>query len=475
MSQIKIISTDDVLEALRLWHGGEITQWPLAKLRLGLQLTHEQEDYSSLADAEVAARNRAILNFGLERLRSLSPQGEELLRQRFEHRRDVLDVANSINVVQSSLYYRQRQAINQLTEILLQLEEEASNDWQERMTSRLDPPTYLELTGVDESRSQLSQILLSEEDYFIVSIDGLGGLGKTALAHQITLDLIHTLRFEEIAWVTAKQTHLSSRGRLQVDSGQPALTFPMLIDQITTQFELPENKMNLQLQKQRLVKKYLQERACLIIIDNLETTVDYRTLLPELRQWQKPSKFLLTSRVRLLDEPGVFSYSLPELSEISAFQLMRLEAQKSGFTSLANATDTDLKQIYDIVGGNPLALKLVVGQLRFHSLPRVLSRLAESQSNESGIGLFDYIYREAWESLTDESKTTLISLTQAGDSGFALEHIVDISGLTPIQAEQCLEELILLSLVDQKGTLLVRKYSLHRLTEIFLLKMFAET
>jgi hypothetical protein len=43
------------------------------------------------------------------------------------------------------------------------------------------------------------------------------------------------------------------------------------------------------------------------VIDNLETVADYRTLLPELRKWQGPSKFVITSRLRLLDEPGIFS------------------------------------------------------------------------------------------------------------------------------------------------------------------------
>ena len=474
MTFLDMINSDDVLEALRLWLGGDASQWPLAHMRLGAQLaqTQLQELPETLPDAQMAFQNRAILGLGLEHLQSVNPESEALLRQRFVEGQDALVVATTLNVAQSSLYYRQRQAINQLTEILIQLEEDASKGWRERMLARLDQPTYTELVGIEDPHAAITEALLNKNEHFIVSIDGLGGLGKTAIVDFIARDLLHTIQFDEIAWVTAKQTHLSTRGRLQIETGKPALTFPMLIDALAKQFELSNNSGGSQLQKQRLVQKYLRERTCLIIIDNLETVADQKALIPELKKWQNPSKFLLTTRHRLIDQPGVYSYSMRELSETAAFQLIRNEANYAGFTSLVQAADSDLKQIFEMVGGNPLALKLVVGQLRFYSLSRVLKRLAESQHNQSGIGLFDYIYQEAWESLDDDSKTTLLVLTQAGETGFTLDHIVSLTDLPDVRVEQCLEELILISLVDLKGGLLDRRYSLHRLTEMFLLEMF---
>jgi hypothetical protein len=315
---------------------------------------------------------------------------------------------------------------------------------------------------------------MNENEHSIVSLDGLGGLGKTALADRVSRDLIQTTRFDEIVWTTAKHTHLSILGRLQVESGRPALTFPMLIDKLASQFELSSPGNDSQLQRERLVKRFLRERACLVVIDNLETVADYHSLLPELRRWQRPSKFLLTSRLRLLDEPGVFSISLKELTAAAAYQLIRLEAERTGFTALAEAADNELQQIYEVVGGNPLALKLIIGQLRFRSLPRVLSHFADSRNKQTREELFDYIYREIWETLQDESKATLLALTQAGESGFTFDHLVAVSGLTEAALDQCLEKLILLSLVDPGGSLNERRYRLHRLTEVFLLRMFGQ-
>jgi hypothetical protein len=473
MKAMEVIDSEDVLEALRLWHGGEASHWPLAHMRLGLQHTVGGGDDSSF-DTGPAAHNRAVLNLGLAELHASAPDAERLLRERFEQRQDVLALANTLNIAESSIYYRQRQAINQLAEILIKLEDHASNEWRERMTARLGLRSYVELVGVDTPRRTLVEALVNKEDHHIVTLDGLGGIGKTALADQVARDLTKLTSFDEIAWVTAKHTHLSTLGRLQVESGRPALTFPMLIDELTHQFEIPQHNGGSHLKRQQMVKQFLRERACLVVIDNLETVADYRNLLPELQMWQNPSKFLLTSRIRLIDEPSVFSLSLKELSAEATFQLIRLEAQRTGFTDLAAAGDEDLLQIYEVVGGNPLALKLIIGQLRFHSLPHVLRRFSLSKDEETSVGIFDYIYREIWESLGDESKMTLLALTQAGETGFTLEHMVKVVGLAETVIDQSVEELILLSLVDLTGSLFERRYRLHRLTEMYLRTMLAD-
>lgn len=474
MASLTPITADNVLNALRVWHGGDVDRWPLAHLRLGLVIRDQQEVHGSLAEMGAATINRAILNYGLKRLREQSPEAEDLLRERFEHRRDVLSLANSLNVSESSLYYRQRQAVNQLTSILCTLENEAGHTWQEKMIARLPLPSHFTLVGVDTERAQLLDALTSDDNTYILVVDGIGGIGKTALANQIARDLTKTTHFNEIAWVTAKHTHLSTLGRLQVESGRPALTFAMLVDKLVTQFELSAQTQATHLQKQRQLNKYLQENACLIVIDNLETVADYRSLLPELRKWQKPTHFLLTSRLRLIHEPGIMSLSLTELNLQDAIRLMRIEASETGFSALADASDDELAQIYEVVGGNPLALKLIMGQLRFHSMSRVLRRFSQSVAATSREGIFDYIYQEIWDSLDDNTKTALLALTHAGESGFTFDHIAALTELPETILSQSLEQLILLSLVDLEGSLFERRYRLHRLTEVFLLRTFAE-
>lgn len=470
MAELTTLTQEDVLEALRLWHGGDRNSWPLENLRLGLQLKHQQHDHSTLAEVGFASLNRAILNQGLKNLRLRSPEAEDLLRERFENRRDVLSVANSLNISESSLYYRQRQAVQLLTEILLELEAYAGNEWQERMLARLIPSTYQQLIGIETAEQVLIDIILEQSGSHIVSLDGLGGIGKTAMADHLVRQLIKTPYFDEICWVTAKHTHLSSLGRLQIESGRPALTFPMLIEKLAYQLDLPDNT---HLERQRQVRQILKEHRCLVVVDNLETVADYRSLLPELQQLQNPTKFLLTSRIRLLQQSGVYSYSLTELSKQDAIKLMRQEAKQMGLMALSDVADADLGEVYEIVGGNPLALKLIVGQLRVHSLPRILQRFGQPDKRPFvRQDIFNYIYEEIWQNLDDTGKTTLLALTQAGESGFNFDHLVEITGLDEQTVINSIEELIQLSLVDLSGTLFDRRYCLHRLTEVFLMRMF---
>jgi hypothetical protein len=98
----------------------------------------------------------------------------------------------------------------------------------------------------------------------------------------------------------------------------------------------------------------------------------------------------------------------------------------------------------------------------------VLQRFSSQQQGD----LFQYIYLEAWESLSDAGKTILLTLTEAGESGFNFEHLHAVSGLPEAEVQQALEKLILLSLVDLGGSLMERRYRLHRLTGIFILNMF---
>lgn len=115
-----------------------------------------------------------------------------------------------------------------------------------------------------------------------------------------------------------------------------------------------------------------------------------------------------------------------------------------------------------------MALKLVVGQLRFHSLSRVLSRFSQNQSLQQSNDLFNYIYQEIWDNLPNDSKITLLALSQAGESGFTFEHLVEVANLSENTIEHHLEQLILLSLADPSGTLLEKRYRLHRLTDSFI-------
>ena len=65
VDEIVAITPDDILEALRLWHGGKPDKWPLAKLRLGLVLATDDDAYGSFAETVEKSQSFAVsvINF----------------------------------------------------------------------------------------------------------------------------------------------------------------------------------------------------------------------------------------------------------------------------------------------------------------------------------------------------------------------------------------------------------------------------
>lgn len=63
-------------------------------------------------------------------------------------------------------------------------------------------------------------------------------------------------------------------------------------------------------EKQAILARWLKTKAYLVVVDNLETTADYQSLLPLLQQLANPSKFLLTSRHSLRGQANVYCHRL---------------------------------------------------------------------------------------------------------------------------------------------------------------------
>lgn len=59
--------------------------------------------------------------------------------------------------------------------------------------------------------------------------------------------------------------------------------------------------------------------------------------------------------------------------------LLRHAARMRNLAAVSSASDADLGQIYVVVGGNPLALKLMLSQLFLLPLPQVVDNLRQAR------------------------------------------------------------------------------------------------
>lgn len=166
-------------------------------------------------------------------------------------------------------------------------------------------------------------------------------------------------------------------------------------------------------------------------------------------------------------EPNLYHFTVPALSPPKALALVRQEAKVINQSELVTATVRELQPIYETVGGNPLALRLVVGLTHSHGLEDVLADLRDARG-QTVENLYTYIYRRAWEQLDEQSKQVLAVMPLARVDGDSLDYIVQISQMERYAVRTALDVLAQQQLVNIHGNLNERRYSIHGLTRTFL-------
>ncbi len=449
---------EDVYNALKLWHETDDDTNPLSYLYFLQQA--QLRGASSVRQASNEVLFDALEELGVEHELEAT-----LLRKRFLDGMVMQAVANWLNRSEASAYRKQQDAIKQLALTLQSKEYRTRDSYQTSLEKRLRLPPEVHLIGIEEHLGTLLNVLALPGPAWLVSIEGLGGIGKTALANALLRQPQLTRQFYDIAWVSAKQQDFLPD--IEFDQAPPpALNVETLIDILLEQFGNNIALTQSSQEKRVALTRLLKENPYLIVVDNLETVVDYQTLLPLLRELTNPSKFLLTSRYSLRAQADVFCRSLEELNQANIVHFIRYEAKMRGLSMLANASDTELKSIYEVVGGNPLALKLVVGQISILPLSQVLKNLKQARDKKIDT-LYTYIYWQAWHTLDAASQQTLLVMPLAQDGD--LEQLLVLSQLELDDLSQALQQLATLSLIQIGGNLEERHYTIHRLTETFLL------
>ena len=333
--------------------------------------------------------------------------------------------------------------------------------------SRLTPLPDQRLFGIEEKLSRLEPELDSVYRPWLIAIDGIGGIGKTTLAHTLVHRFLNNKRFDDIGWVSAKQEeYVTGRGIRPVKGHVAAIDEDALVDTLLVQLADGPYPIDNKQAKRVALKELLQRKVCLVVVDNLETVADYEALLPLLRHLAKPSKFLITTRMSLQNEHDIHAVSMTELSRDDTLALLRHEAAEQQSLPLEAADTPLLDEIYRTVGGNPLALKLVVGQTHYLPIDEILSTIRLSQTRDAD-QLYHYIYRQAWEMLDEPARKLLLALPIVPNGTF--KQLVAASELPPYELHAALADLRTLSLVEVGADAVEPRYRIHRLTETFLM------
>lgn len=449
--------------ALKALHHPVTGKQPLGDLQLF------QEAHAHIGDGHRAMA--AVLDSALEELHRHHPDAATLLHARYVQNRTAADVASKLDVSDAELFRRQQRAIGLLAAIVRQREDERVSQARALAFGRLEAPTYAVLVGAEPHLDTLQQLLSATDSSPLICITGLGGVGKTALADALIRRLIDQGRVSRLAWVTARQRTFRLDGTF-AEAQQPALARPALIEALWNQL-LPELPAPANCESEAVIGElevaFRTLQRTVAVVDNLETAVDLSDLLPVLRRLAHPVKFVLTTRESPFGEGYVYHYPLRELSVEDAAELIRREARARNVPDLVDAGEDDLRRIVDLVGGHPLALRLIVGRALVHALDDVLAevRQAEGKSVEN---LYTHIYWRTWQSLGDVERDVLLAMSQVAPGGGTLELLGIITQLPAEALRDALARLVAVNLVDRRGDRQLSRYSIHSLTRTFLLR-----
>lgn len=463
-SPFALQTTEAIKEALKHWHQNTEVDPLFSQFYLYRRLQRKSGGNAKLAVNQ-------LLNDSVKLLQETYEQEAQFLQARYLDDEPMHRLVNRMNMAESSLYVLQRQAIQRLTETVLSTEQEATASQKLIMLDRLQGHNYDGLVGIEAQRQQLQQLLTVAGPPWIVAIEGIGGIGKTALAHALLRQMIEEGRMDDIGWISARQEELSFVGTIE-RTATPALTAAQLVEGLTKQL-IPGSAANTPDRLFAALRMRLKELPHIIVIDNLETIVDVESLLPTLQKLANPTKFILTSRESLYGAPSIYHAKVEALALPDALQLIRQEANLRGLPVLAMSSDAELQPIYETVGGNPLALRLVVGQSHVYPLRSILYDLQQARSKTAD-NLYTFIYRKAWEKLNALSRRALLTMPLASPRGDDLDYLAEVGDLDVDELRMALNQLVTLNLVDAQGGLNDRRYGIHSLTRTFLLKQIVK-
>jgi starch phosphorylase len=316
-----------------------------------------------------------------------------------------------------------------------------------------------------ENDMEITLRALSAEDRtWGVLLDGIGGIGKTALAIEAAYRSREKGFFNAFIYVSAKRNILNPSGMREVFP--VALTLDGFLNETSRVLgeagitELPS------VEKRRALLDTLRGSRALLVYDNLETLAkeEQEALADFLRELPQGCKAIITSRRR--GGEGAVWLRLERLEWGAALAIIESEIGRD--QQLANKMrrvgESRWKELYDETAGSPLALMHMLGLIRVRAALTFDDALKLLRDN-SDLDLNKFIFQEARRELHPSDESTLRTLWFFNPSA-TFDQLLHVSKLSPRALQSSLDRLAMLSLVDV--LLGEERYALHPLTRNFI-------
>ncbi|XP_074569358.1 putative disease resistance protein RGA4 [Curcuma longa] len=231
----------------------------------------------------------------------------------------------------------------------------------------------------DEKEQLVKELLkFNEDNVCIFPILGLGGVGKTTLAHFVYQDERIDKYFHTRVWICASDD-LNSMRIAGVTANPPSISTPLATREVEKLEFLVRN-----------LQDQLKEKRFLLVLDDVES-IEWVTQFASLKDCGKGSKIVITAREEgVIDERGkgnkILLKGLKENPFLSFFNRCAFNCEDPQNYSELQVIS---KRISSLLNGNPLAAKAVGGLLQTEFTDahwtRILNELLELEDGLTDI------------------------------------------------------------------------------------------
>jgi tetratricopeptide (TPR) repeat protein len=317
--------------------------------------------------------------------------------------------------------------------------------------------------GRDKEMGIALRALSPEDRTWGVLVDGIGGIGKTALAVEAAYHCQDQGLFDAFIFISAKQNILAPGG---IREATPAArTLDEFFDEtarVLGQTGISQLAGN---DKRRALLDALRSERALLIYDNLETLTKeaQEALVDFLRELPPSCKAIITSR-RRGGEGGVW-LRLEKLDWKAARAIIQSEMARDPQLAkkLRRVGEARWSELYDETRGSPLALMHTLGLMRLRVALAFDGALEMLRGNRTP-DLERFIFHEARQELTVNDQAALRALSFFAPSA-TFDAWMDVAEMSRNALETTIDRLSALSLVDLLAD--EERYALHPLTRNF--------
>ena len=358
----------------------------------------------------------------------------------------------------------------------LQEKNNSTTDVEVRSNRTINPPKV----GLIGRNSIIREIRKSLQgaDPNIIIITGERGIGKSSVAKKIASEFTNGYKwskdYDHLIWTTAQSKILQPDDILDRPSFTYETTFVEIIREIATYFGQPQIVYTEKEEQVRLILELFRRNRAILIIDNFESLLNNNEFLFKymdkhlvhlLLEFSGNSKLILTSSIKPSISINYSQYVITELERDDTLKLLE-KLRKTSALELDPESDIEL---YNNLGGKPLALEWVIGQNDGLDLKSSLKKAKSTKAN-----LFKYIFETNWYSLNNEERILLIllSLLPESLSFSSMKEILDAE----FDLVQILVSLKRKFLIENTFTTINEntRFSIHSLARIYIIELMQE-